>query len=38
VSVKEFQQVEYGLVYYGLVEQKAIFARGGVMEGNLESV
>ena len=38
VSVKEFQQAEQGLVYYGLVEQKAMLAPGGVMERNLRSV
>ena len=38
VSVNEFQQAERGLVYYGLVEQKAMLAPGGVMERNLKSV
>jgi hypothetical protein len=38
VSAKEFQQAENGLVYYGLAEQKAMLAPGGVMERNLMSV
>jgi NitT/TauT family transport system substrate-binding protein len=38
VSAKEFQQAENGLVYYGLAEQKAMLAPGGVMERNLKSV
>lgn len=38
VSVKEFQQAEKGLVYFGLAEQGAMLAPGGVMERNLKSV
>lgn len=38
VSVKEFQQAEKGLVYFGLAEQRAMLAPGGVMERNLKSV
>ena len=38
VSVKEFVEAEHGLVYYGLAEQNAMLARGGVIERNLKSV
>ena len=38
VSANEFQQAERGLVYYGLPEQRAMLAPGGVMELNLKSL
>jgi NitT/TauT family transport system substrate-binding protein len=38
VTAKEFQQAERGLVYYGLADQIAMLAPGGVMERNLKSV
>lgn len=38
VSVEEFQAAERGLVYFSLVEQRALLAPGGLMERNLKAV